>query len=631
MPDSSNPGFASTSRVTDRAAPSDNPADDHPAAGLAAGAGRYRIDWWRYRRTLWFAGRLMARIFAWELVLRRVLGEGTVGRGRSGRMRRWARDFRGMAVQMGGVMIKLGQFISSRMDILPPEVIQELASLQDEVPGVPFDVIRARLEEELGPVDERFDWLDPAPTAAASLGQAHRARLPDGTRVVVKVQRPGIGTLVHTDLKALEVVARWLMRIPLIRRRANVPALLDEFSAVLWEELNYYQEADHAEAFAELFARDGGIYIPRLYRELSTPRVVTLEDVTAIKITDYDTIAAAGIARRDVARRLIATYLWMVFVKRFFHADPHPGNLFVYPLPPDTAAPVGHHANGTPLLGRPFYLIFVDFGMAGHLTPEIAEGLREALIALTTRDARRLVESYQRLGILLPGADLDRIEQASRAAFDRVWGMNMAQISGLSFSEITSLGREFSDLLFSLPFQVPQDFLYLTRAVGILFGMCTGLDPDFDPWREVLPFVMTLVAEDGDALPAVMGFGVRPRDLLRPETLRALLTAEHVESALETGLDVALRTAQLPALADSVLRRADRGEITVRVAPTPESQHEARQLSAAVHRLAGAVMFTGLAVTSAILYSAGEHTLSLVGLGLAGLVFLRVLLSGLSS
>jgi len=144
MPDSSNPGFASTSRVTDRAAPSDNPADDHPAAGLAAGAGRYRIDWWRYRRTLWFAGRLMARIFAWELVLRRVLGEGTVGRGRSGRMRRWARDFRGMAVQMGGVMIKLGQFISSRMDILPPEVIQELASLQDEVPGVPFDVIRPR-------------------------------------------------------------------------------------------------------------------------------------------------------------------------------------------------------------------------------------------------------------------------------------------------------------------------------------------------------------------------------------------------------------------------------------------------------------------------------------------------------
>jgi predicted unusual protein kinase regulating ubiquinone biosynthesis (AarF/ABC1/UbiB family) len=570
----------------------------------------------------------MARIFVWELVLRRVLGEGVVGRGRSGRMRRWARDFRGLAVGMGGVMIKLGQFISSRMDVLPPEVIQELASLQDEVPGVPFDVIRGRLEEELGPVDERFEWLDPTPTAAASLGQAHRARLPDGARVVVKVQRPGIGPLVHTDLKALEVVARWLMHVPLIRRRANVPALLDEFSAVLWEELNYCQEADHAEAFAALFARDGGIYIPRLYRELSTPRVVTLEDVTAIKITDYDAITAAGVDRRDVARRLINTYLWMVFVKRFFHADPHAGNLFVYPLPPDIAAPVGHHANGMPLLGRPFYLIFVDFGMAGRLTPEIVEGLRETLIALTTRDARRLVQSYQRLGILLPGADLDRIEQASRAAFDRVWGMSMVQISGMPFSEITALGREFSDLLFSLPFQVPQDFLYLTRAVGILTGMCTGLDPDFDPWREVLPFVMTLVADNGESLPGALALSLKPRDLLRLETLRAVLTADHIESALETGLDVARRTAQLPALADSVLRRADRGEIAVRVAPTPELQHETHHLSAAIHRLAGAVMFTGLAVTSAILYSAGEQTLSLIGLGLAGLVFLRVLVSG---
>lgn len=631
MPASNTPGSASTLRATDGAAPASGPVDAQTAAGqIAADVARYTIDWRRYRRTLWFAGWLMARIFAWELALRRVLGEGVIGRGRSERMRRWARDFRRLAVEMGGVMIKLGQFISSRMDILPPEVIEELAGLQDEVPGVPFDVVRRRLEEELGPVEGRFAWLETTPTAAASLGQAHRARLPDGARVVVKVQRPGIGSLVHTDLKALEVAAGWLMYIPLIRRRANVPALLDEFSAVLWEELNYSLEADHAEAFAELFARDGGIYIPRLYRELSTPRVLTLEDVTAIKITDYDAITAAGVDRRDVARRLLNTYLWMVFVKRFFHADPHPGNLFVYPLPPDVAAPIGRHANGMPLHGRPFYLVFVDFGMVGHLTPEIVAGLRETLIALTTRDAHRLVQSYQRLGILLPGADLDRIEQASRAAFDRVWGMSMAQISSMQFSEMAALGREFSDLLFSLPFQVPQDFLYLARAVGILTGMCTGLDPDFDPWREVQPFVMTLLVDDGESLPSALSLHLKPRDLLRPETVRALLTAQNVETLVEMGIDMARRTAQLPALTDSVLRRADRGEITVRITPTPEFQRETRHLSAAIHRLSGAVVFTGLAVASAILYGAGEQTLGLIGLGLSGLVFLRVLLGGIS-
>jgi len=353
----------------------------------------YPIQWKRYRRTLRFAAWLFARVIAWELVLRRVIGRDRVARGRAERLRRWAREFRQMATSMGGVMIKLGQFISSRVDILPPEVIHELASLQDEVPTVPFAQIRQTLVAELGPPEDRFASFDATPVAAASLGQAHRARLPNGERVVVKVQRPGIHSLVATDLKALAVIAGWAMRIPFIARRANVPALLDEFSTVLLEELDYTHEADNAEHFARMFATNKGIYIPRVYRVYSTRRVVTLEDVTAIKITDYDRIEAAGIDRRDVARRLISTYLWMVFIQRYYHADPHPGNLFVYPLDPDSPTHSGTHPDGRPLAGRPFYLIFVDFGMAGRLTPEIEAGLRETLYALTARDARRLVES----------------------------------------------------------------------------------------------------------------------------------------------------------------------------------------------------------------------------------------------
>jgi predicted unusual protein kinase regulating ubiquinone biosynthesis (AarF/ABC1/UbiB family) len=527
---------AARPEATTRPEHAGRPGADRLAAELAG----YRVHWLRYRRTLWFAGWLFARIITWELVFRRLLGERFVARGRPNRLRRWAEQFRALAVDMGGVMIKLGQFVSSRVDLLPPDVIAVLAALQDEVPTVPFDRIRAILQAELGPLDEHFAAFDEMPVAAASLGQAHRAQLADGSRVVVKVQRPGIGSLVYTDLKALGVVAGWAMKWRFIRRRADVPALLDEFSTVLWDELNYAQEADHVAAFVRIFAADHGIYIPRLYQQHSTGRVITLEDVTAIKISDYDRITEAGVSRQDVAQRLVYTYLWMVFVQRFFHADPHPGNLFIYPLPPDASPHSGQHANGQPLIGRPFYLVFVDFGMVGRVTPAIVDGLSETLIALVNRDAARLVASYQRMGLLLPGADLARIEDAARAAFDRVWGLNMAEIGQMPVSEVAALGAEFKDLLFTLPFQVPQDFLYLTRCVGILAGMCTGLDPNFNPWRAVRPFVTDVLDEDSLVAP-FLPFDLHPRDLLRPGALRAALKRENVARALAAALDFSRR------------------------------------------------------------------------------------------
>jgi predicted unusual protein kinase regulating ubiquinone biosynthesis (AarF/ABC1/UbiB family) len=348
--------------------------------------------------------------------------------------------------------------------------------------------------------------------------------------------------------------------------------------------------------------------------------VVTLEDVTAIKITDYERMTAAGIDRRDVARRLIHTYLWMVFNQRFYHADPHPGNLFVYPLPPDATPGSGQHANGQELFGQPFYLIFVDFGMVGRLTTQIEAGMREALIAMTTRDTTRLIQAYRQLGILLPGADTVRIEQASRAAFDRVWGMDLSQISHMHFTEAVELGREFSDLIFSMPFQVPQDFLYLTRCVGILVGLCTGLDPSFNPWHEVAPFAATLL-DDGRARAALAGLS--PREWLNPETWRALISGENAERLIETAIDLARRSAQLPALADSVLRQADRGDLVVRAAPSPELERQVGRLEHAAHRLAGAVLFAGVAVSSAILYTNDYHTVGLGGLIVSGLLLVR--------
>ncbi|MBN1564507.1 MAG: AarF/ABC1/UbiB kinase family protein, partial [Anaerolineae bacterium] len=403
-------------------------------------------------------------------------------------------------------------------------------------------------------------------------------------------------------------------------------ALLAEFSAITWEELDYTHEINNAERFARLFAGNKGVYIPSVYRDHSTRRVITLEDVSAIKITDYDAITAAGVDRRDVARRLVNTYLWMVFTQRFYHADPHPGNLFVYPLDPDTPTQSGFHADGQPLLGRPFYLIFIDFGMAGHLTPEIEAGLREALIALTTRDPKRLIASYTQLGVILPGADMERIEAATRSVFDRVWGMSMSEIKDMQYTEMMDLGREFKDLLFAMPFQVPQDFIILARAVGILSGLCTGLNPDFDPWAEVAPFVNQMLAEHniGFRLPPK----ITPRDLLNPNTVRALLSGDHREWLTDTGLDLARRAIQLPIMAETVFARAERGDLVVQAAASPAMQRDLRRLERAAYRLTYAMVFAGLAISSTVLYTAGESTLSIGGFVLAGLAGLRVVFGG---
>ncbi len=611
MPGLSNPASGSTLSATTDAAhkprPEAQPATpDSPAPTQAVDLHAYPIQWRRYQRTLWYAGWLFARIIFWEVIMRRVAGEATAAY-RVKRRRAWAREFRELAVSMGGVMIKLGQFISVRVDILPPEVTSELASLQDEVPTVPFSAIRRRLEDELGPLAERFATFDETPIAAASLGQAHRARLPDGERVVVKVQRPGIHSLVATDLRALGVIARGLMRFRFVARRADVPALLDEFSAGLWQELDYEHEADNAEAFARLFADNMGVYVPAVYRTHTTRRVLTLEDVTTIKITDYDRIEAAGISRQDVARRLVSTYLDMVFNERFFHGDPHPGNLFVYPLPPDIPAPTGRHADGQALQGRPFYLIFVDFGLVGHVTPEIVAGLRETLIALIQRDAGRVVRSYDQLGVLLPGADHERIRAATQAAFDRMWGLNLAQLGEMPLSELAHLGHEFNDLLFSMPFQVPQDFLYLSRAVGILVGICTALDPTFNPWHEIAPFVRRLLQENGE-LPGFDGRGLGPLDLLRM-------------LAGGSGLDRLLpRSTPQPPTPPQ--------ERTVRAAPAPELERELRRIEALLQRVTRAIVFAALLVSTTLLYTAEAHALSAVGLVLTGAAFLRLVLAG---
>ncbi len=543
----------------------------------------------RYFRILFFGTRLVLSLIFWEVILRRILGKRFVQRGTIPRLQRLAREFRALAVDMGGVLIKLGQFLSARVDILPAEVIQELSGLQDEVPPEPVEVILKLIKAELGPVDQLYEFFDRDVQAAASLGQVHRARLVSGEAVVVKVQRPGIEHLIDVDLAAVRVVARWVGRYPAVRRRMDLVALLEEFADTLYQELDYLAEARNAEIFAENFADNPFIYIPTPYWTHITRRVLTLEDVTSIKITDLAGIEAAGIDRSAVAQRLFRAYLQQVFYDGFFHADPHPGNLFVHPLAR------GGDNGGLP--GRPFCLVFVDFGMVGHITPTVKAQLRELVIALGTRDPARLVSAYQRLGFLLPEADLTLIERATARVMDRFWGISMGELAQLDYDAVRDLLDDFRDLLYDLPFQVPQDFIYLGRMIGILSGMATQIDPGFNVFAEAEPFARQLLSEE-------MGSGW--------EALR-----QEVERWTRTLFG-------LPGQIHLVLTKTAQGKIELRVGPDWEGRRAVQRVEIAMSRLLWSMGGSALLLSGVVLGVNGQTDLARWLYGGAGIALVRL-------
>ncbi|MEZ4510504.1 MAG: AarF/UbiB family protein [Chloroflexota bacterium] len=488
----------------------------------------------RYRRILIFFGGIILHVIWWDLLIRRLplLGEYVLA-SRPVRWRRWAGRFRHLAVEMGGVMIKLGQFLSARVDVLPPEITEELQGLQDEVPPVPSWVIFETLHMELGDLSARFTHVDEQPIAAASLGQAHRGQLlptdegEPGESVVIKVQRPHIEEIVEVDLAALRVVARWIMRYRPIGRRADVPALLEEFAITLHEELDYGQEIENAARFAAMFADDDGIYAPRIYREHCTDRVIVLEDVEAIKITDVARITAVNIDPAAVANRVLDAYFRQIFRERFFHADPHPGNLFIRPRDDAAWDPETETC--------PFVLIFIDFGMMGRVPNFVGNNLSKLLVSVTQKDAQKLTEAYRDLGFFLPGADLERITEAQAVLLERIWGRKLLDLARPDPQEVQELGKEFRDILFDFPFQIPQDFIYLGRALGMVSGLVSLLDPDINPWYQIEKFGMELLKEQMTEAPReALREAIRPYLDLPGRIQRLVTAAENGRLQLQT-------------------------------------------------------------------------------------------------
>jgi predicted unusual protein kinase regulating ubiquinone biosynthesis (AarF/ABC1/UbiB family) len=458
---------------------------------------------------LFFRVLLSYKLFS----LRNLFASAEVRRERMKRQHiRMAQMIRERMVKERGILIKIGQFFSSRVDILPEEYTDELSKLQDQVPPSPFSDIVRRLTEELGPMDEIFSDFNEIPIASASLGQVHRACLRDGDCIVVKVQYPGIDEVIAADMRALKYIIR-ILRV--LYRQINLDVIYSEFSRIVAEELDYLLEGKNAETFARNFAKNERIKIPIVYWPYTTSKVLTLEFLEGTKITDFEEIDRLGIDKTETARILAEAYAQMFFVDGFFHGDPHPGNIFVRSGP---------------------NVILVDFGMVDRISARKKEELRRAFIAIVERDSLGLVRALVDMGFI----PLTREIQPLVVFVDRLL-QKYRDISPGEFKamDIEEIGRDIQQAVQLNPaIQIPNDFILLGRVVGMLNGLGSQLDPRTNIIEISAPYAKRFIqSEEMSAQGALKQVAGAARSLVKlPKMVHDLLvTTSRGELRVEIG------------------------------------------------------------------------------------------------
>jgi ubiquinone biosynthesis protein len=423
--------------------------------------------WCRVARDVIVVVRHVVLYFASRLRVRPVLRRARRRADRPRPPRTAAEHARAAIEELGPTAIKLGQILSTRDDVLPPDWEHELTRLQDRAPLVPPADIRAAIVEELGrPLHELFDSFVDAPLACASIGQAHHATLPGGSDVVVKVRRPGIVDEVELDLDVVTSIVALLSRSSRRVRSVDAVSLVDEFSTTLRHELDYVREANNVERYAANFAGDPDIHIPAVHHDLSTARILTLERLRGLKIDDLDALAAAGIDRVALARRATSLMLRSIFEHGFFHADPHPGNFFIEPS------------------GR---IGLIDFGMVGEVDPATRVTLTSVLAALVSVDAAPIVEGSMILGVSGETTDAD--------AFAADLSDLMATYLSKPLGEL-SLGHLLGSVLAVVRrhrLRFPRNLALLAKALGMCEGLAAHLDPEFRMTEAISPYVAQLL------------------------------------------------------------------------------------------------------------------------------------------
>jgi predicted unusual protein kinase regulating ubiquinone biosynthesis (AarF/ABC1/UbiB family) len=374
-----------------------------------------------------------------------------------------ANELREILTRLGPTFIKVGQALSTRPDLIKKDFLNELIKLQDQLPPFSNKIAFAILEEDLGkPAATIYRNISSDPIAAASLGQVYRAVLHTGEEVAVKVQRPNLKPILSLDLYLMRWTASWIAPLLPLNLGHDLTSIVDEFGTKLFEEIDYHNEADNAELFAADFAGDPEVKVPRIYREFSSDRVLTLEWINGCKLNDIAAIKAAGLQLDDIIRIGVTSGLRQLLEHGFFHADPHPGNLFVTPE------------------GK---MAYIDFGMMDRLEEETKETLVSAVVQLINQDYPALAKDFVSLGFLSPKTNIQPIIPALEKVLGKAVGES---VGDFNFKTITD---DFSELVYDYPFRIPAKFALIIRSLVTQEGLALSLNPNFKIVEVSYPYV----------------------------------------------------------------------------------------------------------------------------------------------
>ncbi len=515
---------------------------------------------------------LLRPLRIWWLALALVLGlwwdgqawtypGGVTGERQRRRQRRRARWLTGEFLALGSAFIKLGQLLSARPDVLPAELVEELATLQDQVPAFPFPVVQDLLEQELGGRCAEIIDLENEPLGSASLAQVHRASLRSGRQVVLKVQRPGLERTFRLDLQVLQQVAGAIQRHPRWGRGRDWIGIAQECRRVLLRELDFRLEAEHAARFRQQFLSDPSIRVPAVVWELSSRRVLCLDYLPGIKINDRKALLAAGIEPAAVAEKGAASYLQQLVRFGFFHADPHPGNLAVA-------------ADGA--------LIYYDFGMMGQLSTRLRGRLGSMVRAAAGRDAAGLVDELQQAGLIAAGIDPGPVRRLVRVMLDE------ALTPPFSANVLERLSGDLYDLVYGQPFRLPPELIFVMRALTTFEGVGRSLDDSFSLVAIARPYLLPLMTSSGGA-----------NDRFGGELFNELS-----RQAAEVGS----RALGIPKRLDDSLARIEQGDLQVQIR-AGETDRLLRRLALAQQAAGQSMLLAGLAVAAALLAASARPAL----------------------
>ncbi|MBI4317202.1 MAG: AarF/ABC1/UbiB kinase family protein [Chloroflexi bacterium] len=435
--------------------------------------------------------------------------------------------------ELGATFIKLGQILSTRSDLLPPDFITELSKLQDAVPPEPIALIEAQIAQELGgPARALFASFDSDPLGSASIGQVHAATLVTGEEVVVKVQRPGVAQLVEADLAVLMDFARLAQARTVWGQIYDLPGMVEEFAWTLRAELDYIREGRNAERIGRNFTQEPSIQVPTIYWKYTTRRVLTMERIGGIKINDIPALEAAGIDRHELAVTGVRIVLKMVLEDGFFHADPHPGNFLVKP---------------GPSIG------LLDYGLIGVLDERTRQNLLYLFLAVVDQDIDGVIDRLSALGIVGTASQFERLRRDTEHLISLYWGLPLKEV------DVQGMLAEFLATARRHRLTVPSHLALTSKTLSMHEGLARQLDPGFNAADVLGPYARELA-------------------------LRTYLPQYWVRRVLPAMRDLSQLAVTLPRRADRLLGQVERGNVSISVR-VQETEHVLDSLNRMVNRL----------------------------------------------